>query len=250
MNLCTEEIGLDGVKFRGNGPIISETGYWSNETGDELIQWLRTYVRILELTKDLNDSEVWDIRAETGLKNHVSTPTVGCRWYRNLMRWEYLLYEFANGRLLHEFDQLDEETLIRSFNSISSARINCKKTAGCGTCPDSELRRHIRIYGDLVRKQIQELNPNVILIGGCSGNIILNKIVKELYPDLQRFDKEGWIYYSESKRIIVINGYNPNPIGKIDKDVYDAMRNALLQFRKQKGTTFLTQINDQYTQLS
>ncbi|MDE7410143.1 MAG: hypothetical protein K2N09_09000 [Muribaculaceae bacterium] len=240
LNLPSDAIGSDGIKFRGNGPTISETGYWSNESGDELIRWHLSRVRILELTKDLNDTEVWDIRTETGLKNHVSIPTIGCRWYHNLMRWEYLLNEFANGRTLPEFTKLDENTLINSFNSVSSARINCKKTAGCGSCPDNVLKEHIARYGDVILEQIQTFpkKPNIILIGGCSGNIILKKIVKELYSNLQIF-ANGWIHYSEKERIIVINGYNPNPRYRKDKDVYGELRNNLLQFRFRKGTDFL-----------
>ncbi len=241
LNLPLDAIGIDGIKFRGNGPMISETGYWSRESGNELELWQLTKIRILELTKDINDSEVWDIRAETGLKNHTSNPTIGCRWYRNLMRWEFLLSEFANDRPLPEFEKLNEQELINNFNSINSARINCKKTVGGGSCKDTVLREHIRCYGDLICEQIKNTtpNPNIILIGGCSGNIILNEIVKKLYPNLIKFDKEGWIYYSESERIVVINGYNPNPRYRKDKDIYEQLRNALIEFRNKIGVNFL-----------
>lgn len=237
LNLTTDDIGIDGIKFRGTEPVFCETGYWHRESGDEINQWLMDDVRILELTKDLNDSEVWDIRAETGLKNHIPTPTIGCRWYHNLMRWEFLLYEYANNRPLPVFTQLNEDILIRSFNSVSSARINCKKTVGGGKCSDSVLRKHISIYGDLICKQILDFpkNPNIILIGGCSGNIILNNIVKKLYPNLHMFGN-GWIHYSEIDRIMVINGYNPNPRYRKDKDVYDELRDELLHFKNVKGT--------------
>lgn len=229
INVCIDNIGLDGIKFRGKGPIYSETGFWHREPGNEKELWDNSNFRLLELTKDLNDDEVWDIRAETGLKNHTATPTIGHRWYRNLMTFEYLLSAmFVDGKL-PSFSSLTDEQLISSFNSSISARINCKKTAGGGECPRSVLNYHIKAYGDLIRQQIIELNPTLIYIGGCDGNLLLDKIVKDVYQDLLSVDPSGWIHVSESSHVVVINGYNPG-MRKNLQTVYNEMSEALRYF--------------------
>lgn len=229
INICEDNIGLDGIKFRGEGPIYSETGFWRREPGNEINMWNHSNFRLLELTKDVNDDEVWDIRAETGLKNHVSTPVIGNRWYRNLMTFEYLLFNVFVAGEIPPFNSLADDELIRSFNSISSARINCKKTVGGGECPRSVLNYHINAYGDLVRQQISRLKPTLIYIGGCDGNIILNKIVEPLYIDLRPAESSGWIYISEMEQAVIINGFNPG-VRKNLETVYNEMSAALRYF--------------------
>ena len=229
INVCEDNIGLDGIKFRGKSPVYSETGFWHREPGDEIELWKNSNFKLLELTKDLNDDEVWDIRAETGLKNHINTPVIGNRWYRNLMTFEYLLFSmFVKGEI-PAFDSLADDKLISSFNSVTSARINCKKTAGGGECPRSILNYHIKAYGDLIRRQICELKPTLIYIGGCDGNIILDKIVRPIYIDLHPAESSGWIYISETAQVVVINGFNPGMRRSLE-EVYVELSSALKSF--------------------
>lgn len=233
LNISPELIGLDGIKFRGKGPEISETGFWSRSSGTEESVWTNSRIRLLEITKDLNDEEVWDIRAETGLKNHNTTQQIGCRWYEQLMQWEFLILKFLNERIFPEYNTLNSQLLIGAFNSSVTARINCKKTAGKGKCPDKILNEHIALYGDIITDQINGLKPNVIYIGGCSKNIILNKIVKRAYPDLVQAESSGWIYYSYASKVIVINGYNPGIFNKKSEVIFNELKHALSLFKSE-----------------
>lgn len=229
IQVCEDCIGLDGIKFRGKGPVFPESGFWHRESGNEIDAWYNSNFRLLELTKDLNDDEVWDIRTETGLKNHEPKPQIGHRWYRNLMTFEYLLVKVFNEGVIPSYSDITDDELIRSFNSSVSARVNCKKTAGGGVCPRSVLNFHINAYGDILRQQVEELNPNIIYIGGCDGNLILDKIVRPVYGDLQREESSGWLYYSEARRTVVVNGYNPG-MRKNLENVYNEMSIALRSF--------------------
>ena len=229
IHICEDNIGLDGIKFRGLGPIYSESGFWYRKPGNENLIWEQSNFRLLELTKDLNDDEVWDIRTETGLKNHNNHPIIGHKWYRNLMTFEYLLNKVFKDGYIPDFLSLTDDELIQSFNTSSSARINCKKTAGGGECPRSVLNYHINAYGDVIQKQIIDLNPNAIYIGGCDGNIILDKVVRPIYEDLQVVESSKWIYYSGAKQILIINGYNPGMRRNLEK-VYNEFVYALRSF--------------------
>lgn len=229
IRMCEDNIGLDGIKFRGPGPLYSESGFWYRESSNEKPIWEQSNFRLLEITKDLNDDEVWDIRTETGLQNHKVEPTIGHKWYRNLMTFEHLLIKMFLCGTIPEFLSLTDEELINSFNTSSTARINCKKTAGGGECPRRVLNYHIRAYGDILRQQVIDLNPNAIYIGGCDGNLILNKVVRPIYEDLQTVEPSKWIYYSETKQTVIVNGYNPGMRRNLEK-VYNEMVNALRSF--------------------
>lgn len=229
--LCvsTDSVGLDGIIYRnGEGPRCLY-GFWENQSGCEQEMWHNSPFRPLVLTKDLNDEFLWDIRAETGLKPHCSEKVIGNRFYRNLMSWSYLIWAAIVNGELPKCDELIDAVLIDHFNSKPAARINCKKTIGTGKCPDSILREHINIYGDLVRMQIGNIFPNFIFIGGCSGNIILDRIVKPLYPDLICIDKGLWVYYSKEKHTVVVNGVHPSYWIRPQKK-YDELREAMNAF--------------------
>lgn len=226
LSICESAVAKDGIRYRGSHTY--ENGYHYNNPGNEHQMWQNAKVPSVVISKDLNDTEPWDIRGETGLKNHVSTPTIGCRWYRNLMRYEYLIYSSIVFDFRPPFEVLRDIDLIKFFNSSASARINCKKVPGGGSCPDNVLKEHIDLYGDIVREQISDLDAKIITIAGCSGNVILDNIVRPVYTDLKKIN--DWIYYSSSKDVIVINGYNPNPRFRKDKDCYNELRGALEHF--------------------
>ncbi len=231
IHVCEDNVGLDGIKYRGQGPLYSNMGFWYRRPGNEEFDWSHSNFRLLEITKDLNDDEVWDIRSETGLQNHNVTPAIGHKWYRNLMTFEYLLNRVFLSGVIPDFKSLTDDELIHSFNMSSSARINCKKTAGGGECTRGILNYHINAYGDILQQQVMDLNPNAIYIGGCEGNIILDKVVRPTYDNLRLVEPSGWVYYCESKQAVVVNGYNPGMRRNLEK-VYNEMASALRSFAK------------------
>ena len=82
----TADIAPDGILYRG--AFSYDEGYWTRLPGDECNAWERASRRILILTKDLNDAEAWDIRAETGRLNHSGPDNIriSAPFYKNLMR--------------------------------------------------------------------------------------------------------------------------------------------------------------------
>lgn len=245
LNVCNEVISMDGIRFRGVGPYADDYGYYTREpSGKEIDNWKNSSLRLLEVTKDLNDEDSLDIRQETGLKNNISIKKIGCRWYKNLMRWEYMMIQFCQEGEISPFERLNDKVLIDSFNTAPTARINVKKTPGGGNCSDAVLNTHIKLYGDLIIQQIQKLNPNVIFIGGCTNSRILNDVIVPAYPDLQAAEDSNWVFYSPKNDIVVIHGYNPTPIGKNDEDIYTNMALALRNFKQSEFYTKFKSIVD------
>lgn len=62
-----EEFSEDGLLWRGL--IYYADGSWHRREGNEEELWLNAKRRLLILTKDLNDTEAWNIRQETGRQN-------------------------------------------------------------------------------------------------------------------------------------------------------------------------------------
>lgn len=121
------ELAPDGLLYRGR--FVYKDGYWSREPGNENAIWERAKRRVLILTKDLNDEEAWDIRAETGRNNFSgeNNVVVSAPFYKNLMRWVYgLLMINANGHA-KMFAEIDSQDVYRPFyDQAPVARVNCK----------------------------------------------------------------------------------------------------------------------------
>lgn len=230
---CSQELIIrDGIKFRdGNGPMFDSTGFWENHPGNEKVLWSQSCYRPLELTKDLNDDCAWDIRCETGLKPHTNDRKIGNRFYRNLMSWRYLIDNALKNGVFTDFESLCDEMIIDNFNLNPAARINCKKTLGTGSCSNVELKHHIKLYGDEIQKQIIGMHSNVIYIGGLSGNLMLDKIVMPIMPDLVSAETGKWIYYSYKNHTVVINGYHPSYWIDLER-IYNQLKEALKEFLK------------------
>lgn len=83
-----EEFSEDGLLWRGL--IYYADGSWHRREGNEEELWLNAKRRLLILTKDLNDTEAWNIRQETGRQNTaVFSYQYGAPFIKNLRMWTY-----------------------------------------------------------------------------------------------------------------------------------------------------------------
>ena len=99
-----------GLLFRGdfylNEPDQNGVYTWGRTPGNENNLWCNSCKRLMILTKDLNDDELWDIRQESGGRYHMSVNVIpqekelrykGVPFYRRLNRWVYGIYKENNG---------------------------------------------------------------------------------------------------------------------------------------------------------
>lgn len=69
------EFSEDGLLYRGN--IFFEYDTWHRKEGKEEELWLNARRKLLIITKELNDTEAWNIREETGRQNCAAFPIIG-----------------------------------------------------------------------------------------------------------------------------------------------------------------------------
>lgn len=225
------KVSADGLHFGGR--FVYSLGTWGRERGDEEAKWDAVCAKkrgLVVLTKDLNDGEAWDIREEHGRKNGTTVPTPSTAiFYRRLRMWVYGLMTMDEKGMMPPCP----DTLVaqKHFEEAAWVRVNLKKVPGKGRISKSELRKYITNFKDLLLEQLA-LYAGASIYVDCAnreGRVLLS----ELYPDLQAFgtDDDPWIYYSESKKLIVINSYHPSST-RITKDYYDNMREAVADFFK------------------
>ena len=146
-----EEIAPDGLLYRGLFSYAD--GYWTRRPGDECRRWEQAPRRVLILTKDLNDTEAWDIRCETGRRNFSgpADATVSAPFYKNLMRWVYGLLTVDRHGNTRPFDEADRPDTFRPFyDEAPVARVNCKKQPGGSQLTNSALQAFLTRYADLL----------------------------------------------------------------------------------------------------
>lgn len=203
----------DGIMNKGE--VIIGEGYIERESDKNHIEnqlWKTTSLRVLFLTKDQNTwgGDAWDVRAEYGRSN-MESDSIQFTFYRNLM---YLLYGICHTteECKTEYDFSNRDAL-DFFDSYPFARINAKKEGGNSSISNNTLRFYLKRDCDFLKKQIQNLNPDVIFCCGYSetveetGNLLLNFLNNNGYK-FQCASKNNWIYFDERKNKIAINSWH------------------------------------------
>lgn len=224
------EMSPDGLHFLGNFRYNNEC--WGREPGDEERLWRQTCARsrgLVVIAKDLNDSEAWDIRQESGRENGCEMPTPTSQlFYRNLRRWVYGLLEMSREGVMPGFP--DTDVAQRAFETEPWVRINLKKIPGGSSISGAELRRYVETYRGPLLSQLKIYEDASIYLDCTLGSGI--ELLRELYPDLTVYRAaDDWIYFSERQRIMVINSYHPSYHPKGGEELYyNNMRRAVQDF--------------------
>ena len=225
----------DGMLYRGEIEFNDNgIGYKPRPVGRAAEQWDNASKRLLILTKDLNDNEGgWDVRYDTGRvydagKFEVRTSLL--RFYSNMTLWAYALLDAADGNPIVDFDMTPSWDDLREFYETAPiVRVNCKKTVGREKCPIGILRSHLETYGDLLLKQIEMYDADIILC--CGGSNLIVDFVRNAYlQDLEAVKDTDWTYYSKSANKLVINSYHPSYPGCSPERMYESMMRDVEKF--------------------
>ena len=228
----------DGIMYRGTiGSIKNGTERYESDNKQENKMWNEAPLRILFLTKDQNagkageEYDAWDVRGETGKLSYA--------FFRNLM---YQLYGLVNTKPGYKADyNFTNEQAIELYNSFPIARINAKKEAGTSSISNYTLRDYIERDKDLLKKQILNLDADIIICCGYSdyvegsGNLLLNFLKKECYNYLDNkddngwIDDDGWIYYDKKNTKIAINNWQFSAIMS-SEEWYEQITDAYHRF--------------------
>lgn len=208
-----DNFAQDGLLYRGD--IFFEDDAWHRKSGGEERLWEAADKKLLILTKDLNDTEAWNIREETGRRNELTFDySKTSPFYKNIRMWSYgLLNTDSDGNTPPFSEAKDMNVSGVFYEKAPIARVNCKKQCGGGSISDKVLEEYIRRYASLLLQQISLYDANIIMCCGCKGdvNLILNFVRNMYLKDLACVEGTGdWIYYSPSTGKVVINTYHPS----------------------------------------
>lgn len=202
----------DGHKYFTEDGIIYKNNLPEQYT---LKLWCKSQKRVVFLLKDQNqgNGERWDedIRYwligedKNRIKNRdLSTPFLKILGY---MLWGVCKVNNDCDWWYNEVTKHIDE-VIEYFNTQPFGLIECKKEPGGCKCPIKELRYHLERYGDLLKREIEILNPNIIV---CTHHLIYGK-VRTFYrkDELEEYVVEGGgrlSYHSTSGTVIALGSH-------------------------------------------
>lgn len=224
----SDEITKDGLLYRGE--MWFDGFNQVRRPGDEEQQWADASLRLLVMTKELEEDDGWDIRAESG---RVPSPRLTCRtaqrFFPNLELWVYGLMTMPVDKAL-SFSRVDMPTRLQGFyESAPIARVVCKKQPGITTASNAVMQKYLRDYADLLTEQVKLYDADVILCTGGQG-VIVKFLQENVYHDLEQFNKHCW--FSPSTGVVVVKQYHPNYNVYSRKEMYDNMMTDCVAFHK------------------
>ena len=202
------DIEFDGVAYKGDiNTFVGKDGKTYNERnpGNEESIWNNSDKRILFVAKELNDPEnPYDSRVVMAY-----APERGIEPTDRFLK--SMLY-IAKGLLESQADKGadfngDEhiENLMAAWDKAAVAKINVKKQPGGSVADMVEINSSMQEYRDLLRKQLQLLDANIIV---CCDNRagILSTIKNLIYPNAVQLNDETW--YDEQSNTLLIESYH------------------------------------------
>lgn len=222
----SEEITKDGLLYRGE--------MWFDgfnqvcRKADEEQLWDDAGMRMLVLTKELNEDDGWDIRGESG---RVPSPRLTCRtaqrFFPNLELWVYGLMNIPDRKVM-SYARADNPTRLQGFyENAPIVRVNVKKQPALQTISNTVLQKYMRDYADLLTEQITMYNADVILCTGGQG-MMVKFLQDNVYRDLEEVNRH--CFYSPSAGVVVVRQYHPNYNVYSRKEMYDSMMQDYQEF--------------------
>jgi len=199
----------DGI-LRKNG--ISDTKI--------LETWMESSKRIMFLLKDQNqEGKKWDEDIRDWLTTNDNTCNLGSAFIKNIA---YILWGLSKAdenndwwynEITMHFDEVKG-----FFNTQPFALVECKKQPGDGYLDDDVLKQHLSDYGDLLKQEIDILNPNIIV---CTNQHIYDFVLKK-YPqeELECVEGHNSIRFHPLSGTIILCSYHPSAW---NVDVYEGI---------------------------
>lgn len=166
------------------------------------------------LTDTIND------KSEIQLKIKEANRNLAPRFIRNLA---YLLWGLSKAdkdtpwwydEVTKHFDEVKE-----FFNTQPFAIVECKKQPGGGNLENKELKQHLAVYGNLLKREIEILSPTIIV---CAGGTVYDFAINKIYPQEELMTIEGHkeMRYHTPTDTLILFSYHPSD-RKTTRDIYD-----------------------------
>lgn len=211
----------DGIMFNENIPVNEIEDIWKKSSRRVLFllkdqnqndekKWsedIRYWLRVTELDRDKEHnkkSEQTIIRKEKN-KN---------LQYPFIRKLAYLLWGLSkidknnnwyDDEVNKHFDEVKQ-----FFNTQPFALVECKKLPGGGKVKNSEVKRHIKKYGEYLKNEIKVIDPNIIVCmsGNDGHHFLINQLC--VNGELETCSKNVHIYRENGKETLIIFSYHPS----------------------------------------
>lgn len=232
---------------KDNAVFVKDGLLFKNTISNEQIvkKWCCSPKRILFLLKDQHQfgNKKWseDIRfwlkdietdKDEDLKRKRRNRDLGNRFMKHI---GYILWGLSKADEQNDWkynEVIKHQNEVKEFfNTQPFAVVECKKYPGDGKLDDIVLKRHLNNYGDLVKREIEILKPNMIV---CTSTLIYDFIINN-YPQEELVCIEGHnsIRFHPQSETILLCSYHPSAFGKnAGKKNYDSVMNHYRAFLK------------------
>ena len=195
-------------------------------------QWKESPRRILFLLKDQPGKDSDDLRK--WLINKKSNQELKSKFIHNIANAFYGL-NTINRDCDCRFDELNFEEVKTHFNTQPFALVECKKFPGASHLPNKTLRYHLKTYGEFLSKEINDLEPNIIV---CTSTLIYDFVIRMFNdkhkddPVIAVDDTHNSIRIHPKTETIIFCSYHPSArfgYEKFYEGVMDHFRSGLLK---------------------
>lgn len=230
--------------FTKDGLMFNSTPSERNESA-----WRASHHRVVFLLKDQHQdgNEKWDedIRywlkdaewdTDESRKTKEANRNLEPPFIRNLA---YLLWGLskANNEDSWWYDEVTKhiDEVKEFFRTQPFAVVECKKEPGGGSLDDKVLKQHLHDYGDLLKREIEILAPNMIV---CTSQHIYDRVLK-MYPqaELAGIEGHGSIRFHAPSGTLIFCSYHPSAFGKRRSDIYEGVMYHYRAYLKQHSDT-------------
>lgn len=161
--------------------IVNHEKYWNSK------------VKILFLLKEVNGGKDWDLREflrEGGRK----------QTWDNVTRWIIGINNLDRDIPWEEIDSINEAQRKEALHQI--AVVNVKKVSGGHTSVKEQISNAAENNSEMLRKQINMYEPDIIICGGTDGSYF-NNISEYDNPNWKQTKHGIWYVIEPSGRIII-----------------------------------------------
>jgi hypothetical protein len=184
----------------------------------DLDEYISSDMKAMWILKEVNGNGEtsdgsWDLRFQ--LSDLKTDNGVLSGWAKTFNPIIYTTYGILNDKKWNEIpDTKQEPEIIDVLKKI--AYINIKKTAGTSVASRKELVSFHIEYKEIIKKQIEVYNPNVIICGST-----FSIIKDDLDLTNHKFKEMDYIHIYSNENRIIIDAYHPNNrVSGLDKETY------------------------------
>ena len=147
--------------------------------------WLSHNLKLLFIAREAysNNDEEWDYAEEYKNADGRFNYKKSQGFHNRINEWSYAIDEAMHDKTnIERKDACDDDYKQSRISTLSSALINIKKIDGVKSSSLNELRSIAIRDKDLLQKQLDQINPNIILFCGTYTDILKNIMFTDALP--------------------------------------------------------------------